>query len=598
MAYPELRRLTPYLRPHRRALTVGAGILLLATPLQLFHPLVWMFVVDEVIIGERHHLLLPALGVMLAVHLTGAGLGCWRSWLLERAAERFVFALRNDCYDNIQRQPLAWFHARRSGDLQARVMNDVDALREVLVNGIDAAISNLFAFACVAGVLIWLHWVVGLVTLLPLLAVFVIVLVFNHQVKALYGRVRARLGDVGASLHERLIGMNVIKGFAREEHEIERFREATAAQMREGLRAAAVRALYFPSVRTVGFLSNIVMIGLGAFFVIHGSFSIGGLVAYRGYWWQLFSPVQTLAQIGEMLARAEAAAERVNTVLHEKPAISDASDAIELDSRARGELRLERLCFSYANGHRALHDIDLHLPVGGRLGVVGPSGAGKSTLLALLLRLYDPDEGRILLDGHDLRELSQRSLRQQFGVVAQEAFLFHDSVRANIRYGRLDASDAAIVEAARLADADDFIRALPQGYETIVGERGVTLSGGQRQRLCIARAFLADPAILLLDEATAAVEPESERAIQTALGRLMRERTTVLISHRLSMVRDCEQIIVIAGGELVERGDHEELMRHDGWYARMYRLQIGEEALQTVVAQPAQAQNPNEDRNP
>jgi len=328
----------------------------------------------------------------------------------------------------------------------------------------------------------------------------------------------------------------------------------------------------------VGFLSNIAMIGAGAYFVLRGEFTIGGLVAYRGYWWQLFAPVFSLAQVNEMIQRAIAAASRVFEVLDAPEEVTDAPDAIVLDT-VQGHIRFDRVNFAYTAERPILQDVSFQVLPGQRIGIVGPSGTGKTTILNLILRLYDPQEGVIYLDGTPLRQLQQQAFRRHIALVTQEPFLFNDTVRQNILFGRLDASDEEIETAARLANAHEFIMDLPQGYDTLVGERGVKLSGGQKQRICIARAFLANPRVLLLDEATASVEPESEALIQAALERLMQDRTTIIVTHRLSLVRDCDRILVIDEGRVIESGRHEQLIEQNGWYARMYRLQMEGGAL-------------------
>ncbi len=566
-------RLLKYLKPYWWQIAVGLLCLLLATPAQLFHPLVWKFIVDEVIVNHKVVLLVPALLVMVVVHLVGVGLSAARTYLLGVVGQRFVFDLRNELYRKLQSHSLRFFHERRSGDLIARVIGDVDTLQEVAINGVDNIIANALQFIGVAAIIVALNWKVGTLTLLPMAGVAALVWIFNARIRGLYRRIRDRLGDVSAKLQENLLGMLIIKAFARELYELQRFEEENRRYLNESIKGVIARTVYFPAVFTVGFFSSVVMIGVGAIFVLRGEFTIGGLVAYRGYWWQLFSPVFSLAQINEMVQRAIASASRIFEILDAPLEITDAPDAIEL-AEVKGHIVFDKVTFAYDDKNIVLQDVSFEVLPGQKVGIVGPSGAGKSTILALILRLYEPQEGRILLDGYDLRQIKQESLRRHCAIVTQEPFLFNDTVKHNIRFGRLDATDEEIVEAAKLANAHEFIEELPNGYETVVGERGVRLSGGQKQRICIARAFLANPKILLLDEATASVEPESEAIIQATLERLMEGRTTIIVSHRLSMVRDCDQILVVQDGRIVERGTHDELMANGGWYARMYRLQM------------------------
>jgi ATP-binding cassette subfamily B protein len=571
-------RLLGLMRPYTVPIVIGFICLLLATPAQMFPPLVWKYVVDEVIMNRKVDHLLPAMLVMLAVHLVGMGLSAARTYLLGVAGQRFVADLRNRLHDKLMRQSVRYHHDRKSGDQMSRVIGDVDTLQEVVINGVDNILGNALSLIWVAGIVVWLNWKVGTLTLLPLVVVAVMVWFFNLRVKGLYRAIRDRLGDLSAKLQENLLGMLIIKAFAREAYEQERFHQVNADYTTTSLKGVKVRSVYFPGVMTVGFLSNIAMIGAGAYFVLRGEFTIGGLVAYRGYWWQLFAPVFSLAQVNEMIQRAIAAASRVFEVLDAPEEVTDAPDAIVLDT-VQGHIRFDRVNFAYTAERPILQDVSFQVLPGQRIGIVGPSGTGKTTILNLILRLYDPQEGVIYLDGTPLRQLQQQAFRRHIALVTQEPFLFNDTVRQNILFGRLDASDEEIETAARLANAHEFIMDLPQGYDTLVGERGVKLSGGQKQRICIARAFLANPRVLLLDEATASVEPESEALIQAALERLMQDRTTIIVTHRLSLVRDCDRILVIDEGRVIESGRHEQLIEQNGWYARMYRLQMEGGAL-------------------
>ncbi len=569
-----LRRLIPYLIPYKWSLALAALLLLLSIPCTLFHPLVWKYAVDVIIAEPRPDLLLPAIVVMIAVHVVGMLFGAFRSYILGKVGQQFIFDLRNAVYKKIQSQSLNYFRNQRQGDLISRSVNDIDALRDVVINGVDNIIANLFSFIFVAGIIVSLHVTIGLITLIPIVMVGFIIYFFNARVKGLYKRIRELLGEITIKLQENISGMHVIKSFARDHYEEKRFEEQSKAYRDENVKVVVAQTTYSNSVMFVGFFSNVSMVGLGTYFVLQGSFTLGGLMAYRGYWWQLFSPIHTIAQINEMFQRASAAAARVFELLDEPVDIVDEDDAKVIE-HIDGHIAFNNVSFSYGSDKNVLEHINATVPAGQSLGIVGPSGAGKSTLLNMLLRFYDPSAGSVSIDGTDLKTMQQISLRSHCALVSQEAFLFNDSIINNMRYGRFDATEEEVYEAARLANAHEFILQCSNGYDTTLGERGVKLSGGERQRLCIARAFLANPRILLLDEATSAVEPESEHLIQVALKRLMEGRSCIFVSHRLSMVRDCDQIIVIKDKGILERGSHDELMQQAGWYAEMYDLQMG-----------------------
>jgi ABC-type multidrug transport system fused ATPase/permease subunit len=571
-------RLLPFLKPHAPTIAIGLVLLLISIPANNFHPIAWRGVVDDVIAKRNYALLVPYLAAMFAVQAVGTVLGAVRSNLLEKVGQRFVFDLRNRVYQRLQAQSLAYHHDNRVGDLVSRTMGDIDQLQEVAVQGVDSVIANLVSFAYVAGILLLLNVRLGLATLLPILAVFFLTRYFNARVKTVYRDSRDRLGDVSARLQENLNGLPLVKAFARESYELSRFRTVAERHRDAVFQVINARTLFFPAVGFVGFFSNIISVGYGAWLVLNGQFTVGGLVAYRGYWWPLFAPINQLAAVNEMLQRAQAAGSRVFEILDAPLSVADAPDARPF-ALGSGRVEFDAVSFAYDPDEpekAVLRGVSFAVEPGHMVALVGPSGAGKTTVLNLVLRFYDATSGAVRIDGQDVRGVTQESLRARMAYVPQEPFLFNGTVAENIRYGKPEASLEELETAARMANAHEFISALPGGYETEIGERGVKLSGGQRQRVAIARAFLADPVILLLDEPTSAVEPESEQIVQQSLSSLMRGRTTFVTSHRLSLVRDADAILVFESGRLTERGTHAELLATGGLYATMYELQMGE----------------------
>ena len=570
------RRLLSYLRPYRPWVILGFVLLLAAVALELAPPLVWKYIIDTVVRGRQWRAFWPALLLLTAIQGGSALLSAWRSRLLETVGQRFVFDLRIQLYDTLTRQLLAYFNEARTGDLISRVSSDVDAVQEVIIRGTDSVLANALRLLGVGVIFCALNLKLGLATLLPIFVVGLLLKRFNRRVKGVYKAAREKLGGVTAKLQDDLVGIRVIKAFAREGDEAAAFRGLSEEYLDENLRAVRVRATFFPFVRWIASFGNTITIGYGAWLIVHHQFTLGGLVAYRGYGRYFFGPIDDLTQINDTVQRAVAAGNRIFQALDAPVTILDAPGAISLPP-VRGEIVFDRVTFAYRAGAVPVLDgLTLRVHPGQTAALVGESGAGKSTIFALLSRFWDPDGGAIFVDGQDLRDVTQHSLRRQIAAVQQDTFLFAASVAENIRYGRPDATEAEVEAAARAANAHEFIAGLPQGYHTLVGERGVKLSGGQRQRLSVARAFLSDPRLLLLDEATSAVEPESERVIQEAIERLMAGRTTLIATHRLSTIRNADVIFVLQHGQLVEQGSHAELMRAGGLYARMVTQQQGD----------------------
>jgi ATP-binding cassette, subfamily B, bacterial len=593
------------LRPYRGMIAAGLIALVLSVPCELFPAMVWMYVTDQLIQDKAtspvlHHLfsfagsitgkftlLTSAVVWLVVIYLIGEVFQTIQQNLLNRVAQKFIFHLRNQVYHKLQSQSLGYLQRQRTGDLMSRAMGDVDEVQNFIVSGIDVIVGEGLLWIATVAIVMTVDWRVGVASLMPLVLVYVLLRIFNKRIKPIYAAVRDRAGDVSTRLQENLSGVVVIKIFNREKHEAERFRTATRLLYDQNIRAVNARSLYFPFARAVGFLSNVAMIGMGGYFILKdGSFTVGKLVLFRAYWWRLFGPVQTLARVNDMVQRALAAAKRVFEVLDAPDELPDANDAAAAE-RVRGAMELRGVTFAYPQNPPVLHDLSLRIEPGQTVALCGPSGSGKSTVLNLLVRFYDPVSGSVTLDGRDLRSIRRDSLRRHFALVQQETFLFNDSILDNIRYGLPNATMEQVIAAAKAANAHGFITKLPSGYDTKVGERGVRLSGGQKQRISIARAFLANPTILLLDEPTSSVEPDSEAAIIAALDRLMAGRTTVVTSHRPSLINNADYVYVIEGGQVTEAGTPAHLAGGSAWFSRFIRSAEEQEAREPVADEAA-----------
>ncbi|HEX4124372.1 MAG TPA: ABC transporter ATP-binding protein [Tepidisphaeraceae bacterium] len=600
-------RLWRLLGPWKWWIALGVVMLLAAMPADLFPGLIWLYVTDDIILhwhgkptpvlstlvslgGHVHgalRLLLSATVWLLVVYLIGETLETLSGYIMSRVAQQFIRDLRNRVYQKLQEQSLGYLQRQRIGDLISRAVGDVDELQSFIVGGIDVILGEGMLWLATVALVLLLNWKVASISLVPLIAVFFLLRYFNKKVKSIYAEARVKASEVTSRLQENLAGVVVIKIFGREAEEARRFHDATRAYYDRQMDAVYARSVFFPFTRAVGFLSNVFMVGVGGYSILTGgAFTPGDLIAFRAYWWRLFGPVQSLARVDDMVQRATASARRVFEVLDAPDELPDDPSATPVE-KVRGGLALRGVSFHYPaelDGKQSLpvlHDITLEISPGQTAALCGPSGAGKSTVLNLLLRFYDPTDGQVQLDGRDLRTITRQSLSRCFALVQQESFLFNDSILDNIRYGRPGASEEQVIAAARAANAHDFISRFPSGYRTMVGERGVRLSGGQKQRISIARAFLANPAVLLLDEPTSSVEPDSEAAIIAALDRLMAGRTTVLTSHRPSLINQADIVYVIDEGKIIEQGKPSDLIESSGWFARFMRS--GDESESTVV---------------
>ena len=575
-----------FLRPYRGYLVVSLGFLCVAAPLAQVHPLIWKYVVDDVLLKRNAAGLWIALVVMLGSQLLATLFAALQSYSIEKAGQGFVRDVRNAVFAHLEGQSLDYHHERHTGDLVARVISDVDAMETSVLGNLSDLLSEMVTFFVVAGIVIWLQPIIGLCVMIPLALSYVVVRRFSDRVKRIYEAVRARLGEIGSFVHDRLAGVQLAQSFAQVGREQKAFAAVTRAHYDQSVRALRARNVFFPVVGILGFVSNVLMLGMGVWFIWRGEFTLGGLIAYRGYWWRLQSPISTLARMTDTLQRAKAAARRVIEVLDTPVNITDLPGAIPLRARA-GEIEFEDVEFRYKTGPEVLEGVSFRVAPGELVAIAGTSGAGKTTLLNLVPRFFDPTAGRILIDGQDLREVTLDSLRGQIGMVLQETYLFNASIRENLSYARPQATFEDIQAAAQRAHAHSFITELPRGYETLVGERGVKLSGGQKQRLSIARAFLHDPRILLLDEPTSSVEPETEALIQASLEELSVARTTLVVTHRVAFLRRARRILFLRHGRVEADGDHETLLLTSESYAAAYDFWEAAEREEHALARSA-----------
>ncbi len=574
------------LRPHRNPLLCSLILLVFAVPFVNFHPLVWGFVADHLV---DKTLTASTLGfwlvIMFLTYLIGLGAGAFQTYLLERTGQAFVRDIRCELFAKFEDQSLTYHRNHNTGELVTRMTSDVDAMEQSVLQGLTSLLEEIVTFFVVAGMVLWLSPVVGAASILPLAFAFIFIRKYNRKVKSIYEGVRRKLGTIGSFLQDRLAGIQVTQSFAREEAEKEDFEKRAYTFFDSSVQASRLRNTYFPIVSTFGFLNNLIMLGVGAWLIMRGSemFTLGALIAYRGFWWRLQSPIRTIAQTSDILQRARAAASRVMEILDEPIAIESPKDAQEWTD-PKGVVSFREVHFSYGPGKPILEGLDFQIEEGEFVAVAGGSGSGKSTLLNLISRFYDVDEGAIVVDDVDVRDFHPASLRNRIGYVGQDNYLFNGTVEKNLKYGAPEVTKEAVEAAAQSANAHDFILDLPLGYDTEVGQNGVKLSGGQRQRLSLARAFLTKPRILLLDEPTASVEPESESLIHDSILRRKKEGagTTILVTHRIDLLRQAPRILFLEEGRLVGEGSHNSLIATCPAYVDAYHRWEVEEAVVTV----------------
>ncbi len=571
-----LRALLPHvlalLRPHVWLLLLGVVLISVNRVAGLVLPASTQYLIDDVIGRARHERLLPLVGIVLGATTLQAATSFALTQTLSRAAQRLIYDTRRRVQQHVGRLPVAYFDEHRSGELATRVMNDAEGLRNLMGTGLIDLAGGMLSSALALGLMLRLSPVMTVVIVLALLSFCGVLLLSLGRLRPIF-RERGKIyAEVTGRLQESLAGARVVKGYHAEAREAQTFSGGALRLLDNILRTlTAMSTMALASTLLMGLVGAGVMYA-GARLIIGGTLTVGGLFTFTVLVGFLVSPILGIVSIGTQLTEALAGLERLRELLRERPEDEDPRRELALPALA-GDVVFADVSFAYTPDQPVLHDVSFHAPAGSVTALVGPSGAGKSTLIGLVAAFHAPSRGEVRVDGVDLSRVRLDSYRPHLGVVLQESFLFDGSIRENVLFARPTASEDELLRACRMARVDEFAERFEQGYDTIVGERGVKLSGGQRQRVSIARAILADPRILILDEATSSLDSESERLIQQALGYLMQGRTTFVIAHRLSTIRRADQILVLEDGRIVERGRHAELLARQGRYHSMYTLQ-------------------------
>jgi ABC-type multidrug transport system fused ATPase/permease subunit len=556
-------------RPYKTRTLLSIVSMLLATATALAPPFLGKYALDYAIGENDLTKLWWIVGAFLVAGLLNWGTSYAQTYLTGWVGERILADLRNRLFDHLQRLSLGFYERNRAGVIISRLTNDVEAIDQLVTDGVTSLVQNTLTLLGTAILLFILDWRLALATLGVIPFMSVATFLFRTRSARAYAAVRERLGLVTATLAEDIAGMRIVQAFTREQTNVRNFREVSERYRESNMQTVVLNGLYFPFVDLLSSVALAVVLGYGGHLYFQGDVTLGTLFAFMLYVQNFFDPVQQLSQLYGTFLSATAALDKIVDVLDQEPEVVDGRGAIELP-HVQGQVAFEGVRFGYGGGPEVLHGLHLDVPPGTTVALVGHTGAGKSTIAKLLARFYDPREGRITIDGHDLRDVTQASLRRQLGIVPQEGFLFAGTVTENIAFGRPDAGAEEVVRAAETIGAHDFILRLEDGYETQLQERGSRLSLGQRQLVALARALLADPRILILDEATSSVDIGTERKIEQALRRLLAGRTAFVIAHRLSTIRDADLIVVLEHGRVVEQGSHDELLRERGLYTSLY----------------------------
>lgn len=572
-----LKQLKEYYWGERRHLYVSILFLAISTALGIIHPLLFRYLIDDVILAGEFKLVPIIASSLLGVVIIKATFHYFHGFAGSRIGNKVSYNLRNASYKKLQYLSFAYYDRAKTGDLMSRLTADLEGIRHFIGFGFAQILNTFLMVSFGATAMALINWKLMLITLIPMPFMAYAAIRFEKKVHPAFRAIRKSMAELTTAVQENITGVRTVKSFAREPHEIDKFSERSEDYQDNHVKTSRIWASFFPVMELISNFSLLILLVVGGYFVMNKSMTLGDLVFFFSMTWYIVGPMWGLGFHINVYTQFKASGERVLEVLHHHIHVSDKEDAIELKrDEVKGDVKFEDVSFSYSDKQPALQNISFDLPAGKVIGFLGGTGSGKSTIIQLLMRAYNLKEGKITFDGHSIDDLTLESLRSQIAIVFQETFMFSATIRTNLAYGRPDVSEEEIVRAAKLAQAHDFIMELPEGYDTIVGERGMGLSGGQKQRIAIARALIKNPSILVLDDATSAVDMSTEHEIQAGFKEVMKGRSTIIIAHRISSLKSADEIIVLDKGRIVQRGTHEELLQEEGPYLETYNIQYSD----------------------
>ncbi len=576
-----VRRLLPYYAKYKRGLVLGMGALVLKDIFGAVQPLVIGIAIDGLTRNFDLHRLLLMAGALAALSALKGFFQYWMRVILIGISRDIEYDLRNDLFSTLVDLSGDFYSKYRTGDIMARATNDLNAVRMMLGPGVMYWSETTLTLVLAIAVMLWVDRPLALIALAPTPVISLVVIFFGRMIHERFERIQAMFSDISSRVQENLAGVRVIRAYTQEQHELERFEALNRSFIKENVGLARAQGMFMPTLQGMVGMAFLLVLWAGGSRLLSGRITIGNFVMFNTYMGMLVWPMIALGWVVNLTQRGTASMARIDDLMQQHPSIAAPADPVPL-TRALGDIEFQDVVVEFSDGRRAIDGVSLRIESGSTVAIVGHTGSGKSTLVHLIPRLLDPTSGSVRLDGHDVRQYDPAALRRQIGFVPQETFLFSDTLAGNIAFGVPEATEDDVRRAAEIAGLGSDVAGFPNGYSTIVGERGITLSGGQKQRTAIARAILRDPAILILDDALSSVDTLTEERILNALQRTMRDRTTILISHRVSTVRNAEKIFVIEDGRIAEQGTHSQLIGRGGYYADLYQKQLLEEELEAI----------------